>query len=165
MAATETASPAETEALAAQLARRLQPGDVVLVSGELGAGKTTFVRGAARALGVQGPVTSPTFTIARRYEDGHVPISHLDLFRLEGLDAEEPELLADELAADRMATEARASLMAVGEATGHVERTTVLAGEVILAQLRSIVVDLLLLTGMDQVESTEALPPPPRGGD
>jgi tRNA threonylcarbamoyladenosine biosynthesis protein TsaE len=103
MAATETASPAETEAVAAQLAQRLEPGDVVLVSGELGAGKTTFVRGAARALGVRVPVTSPTFTIAHRYEDGRVPISHLDLFRLEGLDAEEPELLADELAPDRIA--------------------------------------------------------------
>ena len=103
MAATETASPEQTEALAAQLARRLQPGDVVLVSGELGAGKTTFVRGAARALGVGVPVTSPTFTIARRYEDGRVPISHLDLFRLDGLDAEEPELLAEELAPDRIA--------------------------------------------------------------
>jgi tRNA threonylcarbamoyladenosine biosynthesis protein TsaE len=75
---TETAAPEETEALAAQLARRLRPGDVVLVSGELGAGKTTFVRGACRALGVQAPVTSPTFTIARRY-DASVPISHLDL--------------------------------------------------------------------------------------
>jgi tRNA threonylcarbamoyladenosine biosynthesis protein TsaE len=102
MAATETASPAETEALAARLAERLEPGDVVLVSGELGAGKTTFVRGAARALGVQVPVTSPTFTIAHRYE-GRVPVSHLDLFRLDGLDAEEPELLADELAPDRIA--------------------------------------------------------------
>ena len=103
MAVSETASPAETEALAARLAERLGPGDVVLVSGELGAGKTTFVRGAARALGVRGPVTSPTFTIARRYEDGRVPVSHLDLFRLEGLDAEEPELLADELGPDRIA--------------------------------------------------------------
>jgi tRNA threonylcarbamoyladenosine biosynthesis protein TsaE len=103
MAATETASPAETEALAAALAQRLRPGDVVLVSGELGAGKTTFVRGAARALGVEVPVTSPTFTIARRYEDGRVPVSHLDLFRLEGLDAEEPDLLADELGPDRVA--------------------------------------------------------------
>jgi tRNA threonylcarbamoyladenosine biosynthesis protein TsaE len=103
MAATETASPEQTEALAAELAQRLQPGDVVLVYGELGAGKTTFVRGAARALGVGVPVTSPTFTIARRYEDGRVPISHLDLFRLHGLDAEEPELLADELAPDRIA--------------------------------------------------------------
>jgi tRNA threonylcarbamoyladenosine biosynthesis protein TsaE len=103
MPATDTASPAETEALAARLAASLRPGDVVLVSGELGAGKTTFVRGAARALGVEVPVTSPTFTLARRYEDGRLPISHLDLFRLAGLDAEEPELLADELAADRVA--------------------------------------------------------------
>lgn len=98
---TETAAPEETEALAAQLARRLRPGDVVLVSGELGAGKTTFVRGACRALGVQGPVTSPTFTIARRY-DGEVPISHLDLYRLGDLADEDPALLADELAADRV---------------------------------------------------------------
>jgi tRNA threonylcarbamoyladenosine biosynthesis protein TsaE len=104
MPARETASAAETEALAAELARRLAPGDVVLISGELGAGKTTFVRGACRALGVQVPVTSPTFTIARRYEDGRVPISHLDLFRLgEGLDEEEPELLDEELGADRVA--------------------------------------------------------------
>jgi tRNA threonylcarbamoyladenosine biosynthesis protein TsaE len=100
---TETGSPAETEALAAGLADDLHPGDVVLVSGDLGAGKTTFVRGAARALGVQVPVTSPTFTIARRYEDGRLPVSHLDLFRLDGLDAEEPDLLADELGGDRVA--------------------------------------------------------------
>jgi tRNA threonylcarbamoyladenosine biosynthesis protein TsaE len=103
MPAAETASAAETEALAAALAARLAAGDVVLVSGELGAGKTTFVRGAARALGVRGPVTSPTFTIARRYEDGRVPVSHLDLYRLDGLEAEEPELLADELGPDRVA--------------------------------------------------------------
>jgi tRNA threonylcarbamoyladenosine biosynthesis protein TsaE len=73
----------------------------VLVSGELGAGKTTFVRGACRALGVRSPVTSPTFTIARRY-DGDVPISHLDLYRLGDLDDEDPALLADELAQDRV---------------------------------------------------------------
>src|SRR4051812_33945138 len=101
---TETAAAAETEALAAELAGGLRPGDVVLVSGELGAGKTTFVRGACRALGVGVPVTSPTFTIARRYEDGRVPVSHVDLFRLaEGLGDEEPELLDDELASDRVA--------------------------------------------------------------
>ena len=100
----QTASAQETEALAAGLAATLRPGDVVLVSGELGAGKTTFVRGACRALGVQVPVTSPTFTIARRYEDGRVPVSHLDLFRLaEGLGDEEPELLDEELAPDRVA--------------------------------------------------------------
>jgi tRNA threonylcarbamoyladenosine biosynthesis protein TsaE len=101
---TETAAAAETEALAADLAAGLQPGDVVLVSGELGTGKTTFVRGACRALGVAVPVTSPTFTIARRYEDGRVPVSHLDLFRLgDGLDEEEPELLEEELGPDRVA--------------------------------------------------------------
>jgi len=83
-----TNSPAETEALAARLAARLRPGDVVLVSGELGAGKTTFVRGAARALGVREPVSSPTFTIGHRYE-APVPVSHLDLYRLAGIDPEE----------------------------------------------------------------------------
>ena len=75
-----TSSPEETEAVAARLAALLDPGDVVTVSGELGAGKTTFVRGACRALGVTGPVTSPTFTIGHRYR-GRVPVSHLDLFR------------------------------------------------------------------------------------
>src|SRR4051794_21230942 len=101
---TQTGSAAETEAVAAALAADLRAGDVVLVSGELGAGKTTFVRGACRALGIGVPVTSPTFTIARRYEDGRVPVSHLDLFRLaEGLGDEEPELLDEELAPDRIA--------------------------------------------------------------
>jgi tRNA threonylcarbamoyladenosine biosynthesis protein TsaE len=98
----ETAAPSETEAVAAELACALRPGDVVLVSGDLGAGKTTFVRGACRALGVTVPVTSPTFTIARRY-DAAVPISHLDLYRLGDLAGEDPALLADELAADRIA--------------------------------------------------------------
>jgi tRNA threonylcarbamoyladenosine biosynthesis protein TsaE len=83
-----TASPEETEALAARLARGLGPGDIVAVSGELGAGKTTFVRGAARALGVMGPVSSPTFTIGHRYE-ATIPVAHLDLFRIAGLDPEE----------------------------------------------------------------------------
>jgi len=83
-----TASPAETEALAAELAQRLRPGDVVAVSGELGAGKTTFVRGAARALGVSQPVSSPTFTIGHRY-DASPPVAHLDLYRIAGLDPEE----------------------------------------------------------------------------
>ncbi len=76
----ETSSPEETEAVAARLASVLGPGDVVTVSGELGAGKTTFVRGACRALGVTGPITSPTFTIGHRYS-GRIPVSHLDLFR------------------------------------------------------------------------------------
>ena len=81
---TETQSPEETEALGARVAGELSPGDVVTVSGELGSGKTTFVRGACRSLGVTGPVTSPTFTIGHRYE-GRVPVSHLDLYRFSGL--------------------------------------------------------------------------------
>lgn len=85
---TITGSPEETEALAARLAARLTAGDVVAVSGELGAGKTTFVRGAARALGVRGPVSSPTFTIGHRY-DAPIPVAHLDLYRIAGLDPEE----------------------------------------------------------------------------
>jgi tRNA threonylcarbamoyladenosine biosynthesis protein TsaE len=79
-----TASAEETEALAARLAERLRVGDVVTISGELGTGKTTFVRGAARALGIGAPVTSPTFTIGHRYP-GRVDVSHLDLFRFSGL--------------------------------------------------------------------------------
>ena len=77
-------SPDETEAVAARLAQRLTTGDVVLVSGELGSGKTTFVRGACRALGVTGAVTSPTFTIGHRYR-GRTDVSHLDLYRFRGL--------------------------------------------------------------------------------
>jgi tRNA threonylcarbamoyladenosine biosynthesis protein TsaE len=94
-----TSNAAETEALGAQLAASLGPGDIVLVEGELGAGKTTFVRGACRALGVKGPVTSPTFTIGQRYRAA-VPVSHLDLYRIAGLAYEEPELLADYLGPD-----------------------------------------------------------------
>src|SRR5438874_1536370 len=84
----ETASPDETEAVAATLATVLEPGDVVTVSGELGSGKTTFVRGACRALGVTDPVTSPTFTIGHRYA-GRVPVAHLDLYRFTSVSAAE----------------------------------------------------------------------------
>jgi len=99
----QTTSAAGTEALGAALARELRPGDVVLLSGELGAGKTTFVRGALRALGVTGPVTSPTFTLASRYESNGVEISHLDLHRLAGHPDEEDEaLLEDEATARRI---------------------------------------------------------------
>jgi tRNA threonylcarbamoyladenosine biosynthesis protein TsaE len=102
-AAEQTVSAAETEALGAALARELAPGDVVLLSGELGAGKTTFVRGALRALGVAGPVTSPTFTLASRYAGDGVEISHLDLHRLAGAPDEEDEaLLADEASDTRI---------------------------------------------------------------
>ena len=84
----ESSSPEETERIGAAVARELEPGDVVAVSGELGTGKTTFVRGAARALGVTAPVTSPSYTIGHRYP-GDPEISHLDLYRFDGMsDAE-----------------------------------------------------------------------------
>jgi tRNA threonylcarbamoyladenosine biosynthesis protein TsaE len=98
----QSGSAAETEAIGARLATELAPGDAVLVSGELGAGKTTLIRGACRALGVEGPVTSPTFTIGQRYE-GRVPVSHLDLFRLASLEGEDPGLLDDYLTPDSVA--------------------------------------------------------------
>jgi tRNA threonylcarbamoyladenosine biosynthesis protein TsaE len=84
-----SASPAETESVAAALAHELRAGDVVTVSGELGSGKTTFVRGACRALGVIVPVTSPTFTVGHRYPAEPVDVSHLDLFRFQGFSAAE----------------------------------------------------------------------------
>jgi tRNA threonylcarbamoyladenosine biosynthesis protein TsaE len=85
----ETSSPEETEALAAELAVRLELGDVVTVSGELGSGKTTFVRGACVALGVRERVTSPTYTIGHRYHGARGEVSHLDLYRFEGVSAAE----------------------------------------------------------------------------
>ena len=94
-----SSSATETEALGAELARKLRPGDVVLVQGELGAGKTTFVRGACHALGVAVPVTSPTFTIGQRYP-APVPVAHVDLYRVATLDSEEPEMLEDYLGPD-----------------------------------------------------------------
>jgi tRNA threonylcarbamoyladenosine biosynthesis protein TsaE len=97
----ESSSPEETERTGADLAARLSPGDVVLVSGELGTGKTTFVRGACRALGVDGPVTSPTFTIGHVLA-GDTEVAHLDLYRLGSLAAEDPALLEDYLTADRI---------------------------------------------------------------
>lgn len=79
-----SSSPEETERLAGRIARGLRVGDVATVSGELGTGKTTFVRGACRALGIEVPVTSPTFTIGHRYP-GNPDVSHLDLFRFQGV--------------------------------------------------------------------------------
>lgn len=98
-----SSSPAATERVAAQLAAELRPGDLVLVRGEIGAGKTTFVRGAARALGVRGPVTSPTFIIGQRYEGAAGPVAHLDLHRLVSLEDEDPALLADYLTPEAIA--------------------------------------------------------------
>ena len=91
----------------------------------------------------------------RRPVPGSYALLALDL-------ADAADQVADELAEDRMATAARTALLAVGEATALVERTQLLTADAILAQLRSVVVDLLMVTGLDQLESTEALPPPPR---
>lgn len=101
---TETSGPRETESLGARLAEDLSEGDVVLVRGELGSGKTTLVRGAARALGVQDPVTSPTFSIGHRYRAGAgLTVAHLDLYRLAGLEREDEALLDDYVGAGRIA--------------------------------------------------------------
>jgi len=89
MAETLTRSPEETEVLAAALALRLAPGDVVTVAGELGSGKTTFVRGACRGLGVREHVTSPTYTIGHRYHGDGFEVAHLDLYRFQGVSAAE----------------------------------------------------------------------------
>jgi tRNA threonylcarbamoyladenosine biosynthesis protein TsaE len=130
----QSSSPEETEAIGARIAGKLRPDDVVTVSGELGSGKTTFVRGACRALGVEGPVTSPTYTIGDRYR-GRVDVSHLDLYRFAGVSAAEwgdlepyfadavcfvewPEAGADVLPPPRFAV----SLAHAGE---HVRRVTV----------------------------------------
>jgi tRNA threonylcarbamoyladenosine biosynthesis protein TsaE len=94
----------ETEAVGARIARFLRPGDLVLVVGDVGAGKTTLIRGACRALGVEEPVTSPTFTIGQRYRGATgIGISHLDLYRLADLEGEDPALLDDYLGSDSIA--------------------------------------------------------------
>jgi tRNA threonylcarbamoyladenosine biosynthesis protein TsaE len=100
----ETNSAEETEAAGARLATKLKPGDLVLVTGELGSGKTTFVRGAARALGITDPVTSPTFTIGQVYGGGPgIPeVAHIDLYRLHSLSGEDPALLDDYLTPERI---------------------------------------------------------------
>ena len=101
-----TTSPAETEAAGGRLAESLRPGAVVLVAGELGSGKTTFVRGACRALGVDEPVTSPTFALGQVYlgrRDGRpLEVAHLDLYRLASLAGEDPALLEDYLTPARV---------------------------------------------------------------
>ena len=98
-----TSSAEATERAGAELAAGLRPGDVVLVSGELGAGKTTFVRGALRALGVAGTVTSPTFVVGHAYDGARGPVSHLDLYRLAGMGDEDPGLLDPFFAPDAIA--------------------------------------------------------------
>lgn len=95
---TVTDSAAETEALGEGLGKRLRIGDVVLLTGELGAGKTTFVRGVARGAGSVAPVASPTFQLVRVYP-GRVQLAHVDLYRIEH-SAELGDLGLEELAGE-----------------------------------------------------------------
>ena len=90
-----------TERAARAVGAKLRPGDVVLIAGDVGTGKTTWVRAACESLGVTDPVTSPSFTIGQLYR-GRVPVSHIDLFRLESLTGEDPGLLSDYLTPDRV---------------------------------------------------------------
>ncbi|MTV27229.1 tRNA (adenosine(37)-N6)-threonylcarbamoyltransferase complex ATPase subunit type 1 TsaE [Nitriliruptoraceae bacterium ZYF776] len=80
-----TTGPDDTRAIAAAVSAVLRPGDVVALSGELGAGKTCFVQGAASGLGVAAPITSPTFVLVRQYLDGRIPLVHCDVYRLDAL--------------------------------------------------------------------------------
>jgi len=77
-------SAVDTHALAGALAELARPGDVILLAGELGAGKTAFTQGFGAALGVREPITSPTFTLASQYE-GRLDLNHVDVYRLEQL--------------------------------------------------------------------------------
>lgn len=76
-------SAAETQKIATQLAQFLQAGDVLLLDGDLGAGKTTFTKGLAEGLGIHRNIKSPTFTIIREYQEGRLPLYHMDVYRLE----------------------------------------------------------------------------------
>ena len=84
----KTETSADTRALGERLAKRLLPGDVLLLSGELGAGKSELARGIARGLGITGPIPSPTFTLLNIYDTGRIPLHHFDWYR-----AEDPEEL------------------------------------------------------------------------
>ena len=98
-----SAGPQDTADLAAAIAPELRAGDVVLLVGELGTGKSTFVRAAASTLGVTEYVTSPTFSVAQRYESGTLPIAHLDAYRLVDPDDEDFELTLDMIGEDAVA--------------------------------------------------------------
>lgn len=84
-----SASEADTERLAAKLAERCQPGTVLALDGDLGAGKTRFSQAVARALGIEGIVNSPTFTIIKEYDSGRLPLYHMDVYRISMAEADE----------------------------------------------------------------------------
>ena len=91
-----TGAPDQTKALAARLAGLVEAGDLLVLAGDMGAGKTAFTQGFARGLGIDEPVTSPTFTIVREYQGGRLALHHLDVYRLEQM-REVPELGVGEM--------------------------------------------------------------------
>jgi len=97
----ETSGPQETAELAVRIASEIEPGDVLLFDGEVGAGKSTLIREVMRNLGVTGAIPSPTFTIGRSYE-GDLPVSHLDLHRIGSIGNEDPGLLSEYFGPDRV---------------------------------------------------------------
>ena len=107
-----TERAAQTRALAAALASLLEPGDLVLLAGELGAGKTTFAQGLAAGLGVEGPVTSPTYTIVQEYA-GRVPVAHVDVYRLDRMQ----ELY--DLGYEELVDDARVTMIEWGDVVAH----------------------------------------------
>lgn len=84
--AVEVGSPADTAVVASALAAHVQPNDIIVLGGDLGAGKTTFTKAFGAALGEPGPITSPTFTLAQRYDGGRLVVHHLDVWRIDQLD-------------------------------------------------------------------------------
>jgi len=95
----QTDAPSETLALGQRLASMLRPGDVVLLNGRLGTGKTLLTSGIAEGLGITVPVASPSFILSRRYDDGFLPLTHADVYRI-GSIAEFEDLELEEGAAD-----------------------------------------------------------------
>lgn len=112
-------SPAETEALGEAWGRTAQRGLVIALSGDLGAGKTQLVRGVARGLGCQGRVHSPTFTLVNIYEGGRLPLFHLDLYRLDSLEAVHRAGMDEYLQPDGVAVIEWAERLNAPEASQH----------------------------------------------
>ena len=79
-------SPGDTARIAAEVTSRLKAGDIILYEGDMGAGKTTFTKGIAAALGITDPVTSPTFALVNEYPEGRIPLFHFDLYRIDSYD-------------------------------------------------------------------------------
>ena len=103
VATVPTASADETQTVAARLAALVRAGDLIVLCGDLGAGKTAFTQGLSRALGVTAPITSPTFTLANRYQGDNLTVHHLDVYRLARIE-EVRDLGLPELVDDRAVT-------------------------------------------------------------